>query len=226
MRRNISIAIITLIILIAIALIWVAVQPPDSPNLEASIINAQDFELPAIGFARVDDSYEWEFPRDVGPHPQFQREAWQLETSSDSCSFQLNMLFNRTSILPPNLNFDRSSDWAISSILNATLTLSNNDQTLIETDRSSRIALDLAGADDNHVWLENWSLDWQNGHFTLTDNNIEIRLTLTLDSPDSPSTSDQTYAYQQSGRASGPFTLDNDTRTLDCPITLTHRFGA
>ena len=226
MRRNLSIAIIVIIMLIAIGLIWSAVQPPDSPNFEASIINAQDFELPAIGFARVDDDYEWRFPRDLGPHPQFQREEWQLETTPDSCSLHLNMLFNRVSILPQTLRPDRTSQWSITSILNATFTLSDNDQTLTETNRTSRVALDLAGADDNHVWLENWSLDWQNGDFTFTTNESQIRLTLILNAPEAPSNSDNWYTYQQSGDATGQITLDGDSQTLDCPITLTHRFGS
>lgn len=224
MRQKFLVAIAIVVVVGVIGLIWSAVQPPGSPNLEANIINAQDFELPSIGFARVDGTYEWEFPRDLGPHPRFQQETWQFETMNDSCPFQLEVIFNRVSILPETLQRDRSSEWAITSILNATLIIAEDGENVIETSRTSRVALDLAGADENQVWVENWSLDWANGELRLSDEDAEIQLSLNLNTPETTSDTEEWYQYQQSGEMSGEISL-GEAQNIDCSIRLTHRFG-
>ncbi len=222
MGRRFSIAAVIVIGLGAIGLIWMAVQPPDSPNLEANIINAEDFEIPSIGFSRVDGSYAWEFPQDFAPHPTFQHEQWELKTVED-CEVGLEMVFARTSLLPENLSPDRSSEWAIRNIFNGTFKVIEDGESLIDATRSTREALELAGANENQVWVENWILDWENGLLVWADGEDEARLEISVGSPETPSQVEDWYVYEQYGEASGQLNIGKSTM-VDCEIVLTHRF--
>lgn len=217
MRRYIWIAILLGIIAAGGVLVVLALDEPELELFEANVISS-DLEVPSVGFTQVAGDYEWEFPRDFGPHPDFQREQWEIQ-SADGCEVEFSILFDRASFVPEIFAPDRESAWAMDSIVAGRLTI--ND---VESELSSRVAIDLAGADENRVWLEDWEFDWVEGTLVVSGESGDLNLMLTFGEPENAGVDGEWYAYSRVGEASGNITAREASSEITCPVNMTHRF--
>jgi predicted secreted hydrolase len=120
---------------------------------------------PAQGnFARADAPRPLIFPLDMGPHPDFQTEWWyytgNLSTSSGR-QFGFELTFFRRALDSPDMQAQRSSDWATSQVYLAHFTLTDAAAGQFHAfERYERGAAGLAGAQaaPYHVWLQDWSI--------------------------------------------------------------------
>lgn len=114
------------------------------------------------GFDRANEPRTFIFPRDHGPHPEFQTEWWyytgNLETdNARHFGFQFTLFRNAIS---PN-TIKRSSTWATNQIYMGHFALTDvADKKFYAFERFSRGAAQLAGARSHpfQVWLEDWSV--------------------------------------------------------------------
>ena len=106
-----------------------------------------------------------QFPRDLGPHEDYQTEWWyytgNLE-AADGRPFGYQFTIFRRSLIPPaELTVpDNASDWRDSQVYLAHFTISDiANEKFYAAERFSRGAAGLAGAQSEpyQVWLENWS---------------------------------------------------------------------
>ncbi|NDJ86700.1 MAG: hypothetical protein GYB66_12505 [Chloroflexi bacterium] len=224
MQRWIWVVGFAALVIVGSGLVWSALQSPAAQTYEASLVNSIDFELPEIGFSRVDGRRQWSFPQDYGPHADYQREQWQLTLQSD-CPVRLDIIFDRITVIPEELAPQRPSEWALQRVITADLRLEDQEGDVVaDTSLASRAAIGLAGADETHVWVENWSFDWEAGTLSVATNDITLALTLELEEPDGAGIEGGWYQYARQGTADG--TLQNRTRdSIDCRVTLRHRFG-
>ena len=133
-----------------------------------------------------------EFPRDLGPHEEYQTEWWyytgNLETAAgEQFGFQLTF-FRRA--LPTEVDGQGSpvnapeSDWRTNQVYFAHFTVSDLGQNeFYPAERFSRGAAGLAGAEASpyRVWLDNWRVEEQApGSVRLMANTEEVALDLTL----------------------------------------------
>jgi len=120
-------------------------------------------------FKRADGSLALVFPRDHGPHPDYQTEWWyytgNLE-SPDGRHFGYQLTFFRRSILSPEDLPPRPgasvSKWATSQVYLAHFAISDIQEKKFQSyERFARGAVDLAGAQGQpsyQVWLEDWQV--------------------------------------------------------------------
>jgi len=162
-----------------------------------SVLNGQQNRLPSsslvaeieipVGFQRAEKPLEWEFPKDFGPHPEYQTEWWyytgNLENEQgDRFGYQLT--FFRRAVRPEGERIKRESDWATEQIIMAHFALSDikaGEHYAFE--RFSRGAAGLAGAESNpyQVWLENWQVrQFSDGQYQLKAEQDGISLNLLL----------------------------------------------
>lgn len=122
-----------------------------------------DVPIDAAGFARADLPYEWQFPRDHGPHPDFQTEWWyytgNLEDESGA-RFGFQFTVFRRAILPEAI--ETTSEWRTNQVYMAHFTVSDvAAERFYQAQRFSRGGAELAGATAEplyRVWLEDWSV--------------------------------------------------------------------
>ena len=144
------------------------------------------------GFTRATIPGDIEFPRDLGPHEEYQTEWWyytgNLETAAgEQFGFQLTF-FRRA--LPTDRDRQGSSadgpesDWRTNQVYFAHFTVSDLGQNAFyPAERFSRGAAGLAGAQASpyRVWLENWYVEEQApGSVRLRANTEDVALDLTL----------------------------------------------
>lgn len=137
---------------------------PGQPGIRASLgaveaVNADGAE----GFARVLAPRPFSFPRDHGPHPEYQTEWWyytgNLQTA-DGRRFGFQLTFFRRGLTPEPL--ERASTWGASALYMAHLAVADvQDGRFYAFDRFSRDAAGLAGAtgDPFRVFLDDWSVE-------------------------------------------------------------------
>ncbi len=128
-----------------------------------------------------------DFPRDFGPHPDYQTEWWYYTGNLDTPEgrhFGYQLTFFRRALLPPSQINLRPSDWAATQAYMAHLALSDVDGGRHSSfERLSRGAAGLAGAeaDPYHVWLEDWSVEQLSpGEYQLTAHQDGLSLDLQL----------------------------------------------
>jgi predicted secreted hydrolase len=141
--------------------------------------------LDVSGFARAFEPRPFEFPRDHGPHPEFQTEWWYytgvLDTS-DGQTFGFQLTFFRRGLTPGTV--ERASGWGTSQVYLAHFALTDAAQgRFAASERFSRGAAGLAGAqaDPYRVWLEDWSaeaLDGERVSLRAIDEGRAIDITL------------------------------------------------
>ena len=130
-------------------------------------IGADTAILPAAfntdGFARAIDPWQWDFPRDHGPHPEFQTEWWYYTgnlTTAGGRRFGYQFTIFRRALTPDQR--DSQSEWYTNQIYMAHFTVSDIAAgTFYQEERFSRGAADLAGAEVSprfRVWLDDWSV--------------------------------------------------------------------
>jgi len=124
-----------------------------------SVVASPNFQVALPG-------YRYQFPRDHASHPAFQTEWWYYTghlKSSDGRRFGYELTFFRHALLPRLAN--RQSKWAIRDLILAHLAVTDETgRRFYYTDRASRTALGVAGADATtakklpRVWLGSWAL--------------------------------------------------------------------
>jgi predicted secreted hydrolase len=222
-RRRLWIVIVIFVVLLGGAVYIYRSLNSDSTEEAQSSLIGDEYEIPSVGFSAVEEDYNWQFPEDYGVHLTFQREEWLL-TTNENCQYSLNSSFRLINIVPPIVPFDRESEWAVESVMTAQITIHDDGNLIIDKIADSRIALDLAGADSDRVWIENWELNWTNGSLTIS--GIQDQLVLNLDlGAATVANTDEWYQYRRPTEIDGDFTYGDETATISCDATLTHRFG-
>ena len=141
----------------------------------------------AEGFARATEPDAVEFPRDLGPHDDYQTEWWYYTgnlTTADGRPFGFQFTIFRRA-LREGESVVSSSDWRTNQIYLAHFTISDiGADAFYPAERFSRGAAGLAGATavPYHVWLEDWSVEEiAPGQVRLHARTDEVALDLTLD---------------------------------------------
>ena len=121
------------------------------------------WESDANAFARAAGPWEWEFPRDHGPHPAFQTEWWYYTgnlTTSEGRRFGYQFTIFRRALSPEMR--DSSSEWYTNQVYLAHFTVSDiESEAFYQDERFGRGAVGLAGAVVSprlRVWIEDWSV--------------------------------------------------------------------
>ena len=169
MNRRVLLRLVGILVLIGAALViatsWYASRSGES-------VQAQVVGLPAPsseGFARVEGPMDLTFPRDHGPHDDFQTEWWYYTgnlATADGRRFGYQLTFFRRAIMPPIEQNARSSQWAANQVYLAHFTLSDiSGSNFYAFERLERGSADLAGAVGkplHRVWLRDWSVEQVN----------------------------------------------------------------
>ena len=153
-----------LLFLVVVGAAWMA-WPRPAGQTQASVVGLAAQES-MEGFVRADGPRELVFPRDHGPHPDFQTEWWyytgNLQTQ-DGRRFGFQLTFFRRAALPPADRVARASAWAVEQIYLAHFTLTDvSGGTFRAFERLERGAAGLAGAQIEpgfRVWLHDWSVE-------------------------------------------------------------------
>lgn len=138
------------------------------------------------GFARADRPRKLEFPRDHGPHPEFQSEWWyytgNLE-SPDGRHFGYQLTFFRRSLTPHPI--PRASHWATDQLAMAHLAITDVRAGQFHAyEQFGRPSLGLAGFTPDRVWLGTWQAAGLNPvHLTAEQDGHRLDLSLESDRP-------------------------------------------
>lgn len=215
--------VLVVVIIGGAVLVVLALDDPELVTTEANVMSS-DLEVPAVGFTQVTGDYEWQFPQDFGPHPNFQHEQWEI-LSGEGCEISFTLLFDRASFVAETFAPERESAWAMNGILQATLTIESNQTTEnINVTRSSRVAAGLAGADETRVWVEDWVWNWSDGTLMAVSENARLELILTNENQPMPISETDWNAYTVTGEGSGKIVLREQSNEITCSVTVTHRF--
>jgi predicted secreted hydrolase len=147
---------------LAAGAVWVLAARPQQP-LRASLV-AEAAPADVSGFARADGVRPLVFPRDLGPHNDFQTEWWYFTgnlTADTGERFGYQLTFFRRALLPPGQEAARASDWATDQVYMAHFALADvSAGTHRAFEKMERGAVGLAGAqaDPFRVWLDDWSV--------------------------------------------------------------------
>ncbi len=144
------------------------------------------------GFTRATKPNAIQFPRDLGPHDDYQTEWWyytgNLETE-DGRPFGFQFTIFRRALTPPDATANADTDPTSSSFRTNQIYLSHftlsdiANEEFYATERFSRGAAGLAGAqsDPYRVWLEDWSVEETgSGQVHLQAQTDEVALDLML----------------------------------------------
>lgn len=208
-------AIVFLVVVIAGGYFWWQSTGEAADTSTTSLIPLLSEEN-TTGFAQATEPNNVIFPRDLGPHNDYQTEWWyytgNLETA-EGRPFGFQLTFFRRALTPEEqANMDGSSDWRTNQIYLAHFTISDiEDDAFYPAERFSRGAAELAGAqaEPYRVWLENWSAEAvgpdQVRLFAKTDQvTLDLTLTETLPpilhgdgglSPKGPEPGNASYYY-------------------------------
>ncbi len=124
----------------------------------------------AEGFARATEPNAIRFPRDFGPHDDYQTEWWYYTgnlTTADGRPFGFQLTIFRRALVPKGLEtefFPKNSvsKWRTDQVYLAHFTISDiAGGSFYPAERFSRGAAGLAGAqaDPYRVWLEDWTIE-------------------------------------------------------------------
>ncbi len=140
------------------------------------------------GFSRAVEPMKFQFPRDHGPHEDFQTEWWYytgnlVDSSSNRYGYQLT--FFRRALSPPAEGSQRTSSWAVNQVYLAHFTISQvQAERFYSQERFSRGAAGLAGAQGEpffQVWLDDWQVKQISpDSFRLQARTEQVQLDLTL----------------------------------------------
>ena len=147
----------------------------------------------AEGFARATEPNAIEFPRDLGPHDDYQTEWWYYTgnlATADGRPFGFQFTIFRRALAPPletefsGKNSVSGSGWRSNQVYLAHFTISDiGGDEFYPAERFSRGAAGLAGAQaaPYRVWLEDWSVEEVGpGQVRLRAQTNEAALDLTL----------------------------------------------
>ncbi len=131
-------------------------------------MNRREFVLAGLAFPLVKPGYQMQFPRDHGAHPDFRQEWWYvtgwLKTArGEDLGFQITFFRAR-----PDIQTANPSAFTPRQVILAHAALADPRHGRLRHDeRASRTALDLAGSREGttRVWVDDWSLDFLDGHY-------------------------------------------------------------
>jgi predicted secreted hydrolase len=116
------------------------------------------------GYRRADGPAAIEFPRDQGPHEDYQTEWWYYTGNLDTAEgrhFGYQLTFFRRALVPPAGREARASTWGADQVYMAHFALTDAGSGQYQAfERFSRGAAGLAGAQASpyQVWLDDWSV--------------------------------------------------------------------
>lgn len=123
------------------------------------------------GYARAIDPYDWQFPRDHGPHPDFQTEWWYYTgnlAADDGRRFGYQFTIFRRALTPEDAT--SASEWRTNQVYLAHFTVTDVEGAQFYHDeRYGRGSADIAGATVDpayRVWVEDWQVAAQNDDAT------------------------------------------------------------
>jgi predicted secreted hydrolase len=221
LKRKMAIVIGVMILSLGGWFIWDSLHPEEAQETESSLIG-DEFELPRLNFKAVEGEYPWQFPADYDPHLDYQHEEWHL--ASTNCPIEFTIDFRLIRIIPANLPIQRSSNWAIESLLTGQVTLHEGERELVNQTIDSRVALDLAGAEEGRVWLGDWVLNWAESTFDYQYHDTGMHVNLDF-AEALPQAETDWYSYERPVQVEGDIMLGTETRPINCSGILTHRFG-
>ncbi|MEM7335417.1 MAG: lipocalin-like domain-containing protein [Chloroflexota bacterium] len=164
---------------------WRFFLPDDTVTAEGSLISMLS-EVADENYARATEPNNIQFPRDLGPHEDYQVEWWYytgILESDNGHIFGYQLTFFRSSLTPPDeAEFDNR--WRTNQAYQVHFTITDvaNDQ-FYPHERVSRGTVGLAGAqaDPYRVWLENWFAEEQpDGTVRLYAESDAVMLDITL----------------------------------------------
>ena len=165
-------------------LFWPSQTEPPAAGIDPAAFAAA-LDRTADGFADGQGDWSFDFPRDLGPHPDHRTEVWDLSgllIDDGGRRYGLRLTFVRIGLVPPSR--PRASTLAANAVMLARFVLvPETDEGVVTAQRLSRAAGGLAGAvgDPVRVWLEDWSLVWgEGGALRLAAGVDGVRLTLRL----------------------------------------------
>ncbi len=180
-----------LLVIVAVLGVWLGLRPRPVQTAQGGLVG-----LPAdpAGFAQAQPGRAFTFPRDHGPHPEFQTEWWyytgNLKTE-DGREFGYQLTFFRRGLAAPAEIPERTSAWADGQVYMAHLALSNvGGGGFSAFERFSRGGAGLAGAQGEPgfaVWLEDWRVEQVGeGRYSMNARAGEVSLALTLEDSKGP----------------------------------------
>jgi predicted secreted hydrolase len=153
-------------------------------QLPGAALESLPAAAPAEGFARATEPNAIAFPRDLGPHDEFQTEWWYYTgnlTTVDGRPFGFQFTIFRRALIPEEKSTDDTdftdleeesvasvksvvsdSSWRSNQVYLAHFALSDvGGEAFYEAERFSRGAAGLAGAsaEPYRVWLEDWTIE-------------------------------------------------------------------
>jgi predicted secreted hydrolase len=196
MPNNISIrpvAFIFVLLALAVGGLFLWRQPAPQATAQASLLPLLS-ESDTAGFARATEPNAIEFPRDLGPHPEYQTEWWyytgNLEGENGRLFGYQFTIFRRALTAEigdwrlETENQSPQSDWRTNQVYLAHFTLADvANSAFYPHERFSRGAAGLAGAqaEPYRVWLEDWSIEEiAPGEVVLKANGDDVAINLTL----------------------------------------------
>ena len=154
--------IVLTIALILVVSVWPRPGITNSGQASVAWLSAQEAKV-TDGFARVTAPGPLEFPRDLGPHNDYQTEWWyytgNLATNSGR-DFGYQLTFFRRALTPETEPVREASAWRSNQVYFSHFTISDiENQKFYPHERFSRQSAGLSGAQaaPYRVWLENWS---------------------------------------------------------------------
>lgn len=146
------------------------------------------------GFAQAFEAWDWQFPRDHGPHPEYLSEWWYYTgnlANEDGDLFGFQFTIFRRSISPESYQTD--SEWRTDQIYMAHFTVSDvANEDFYHEERFSRGGAGLAGAEIDptlRVWLEDWEIFGLDDEVTLQSINAktdDVELNIQLEQVKAP----------------------------------------
>src|SRR5690606_14376615 len=141
-------------------------------EVNASAVLA-DASVEISGFARAVGVWDWQFPQDFGPHPDFQTEWWYYTGNLATATgrrFGFQFTVFRRAIAPEQ--YASQSEWRTNQIYMAHFTVSDvAGERFYHDERFSRDSAGLAEAEIDpvyRVWLEDWQVTALNDEATRT----------------------------------------------------------
>jgi predicted secreted hydrolase len=189
MSRRVIIPVLLLAMVAAAAYAWWRTAGANGNQPQASLIPLLA-DKNAAGFARATESDAIAFPRDLGPHDDYQTEWWYYTgnvATEDGRPFGFMLTFFRRALTPPQQAgpvVASASGWRTNQVYLAHFTISDIEgEVHYESERFSRGAAGLAGAQAQpyRVWLEDWYAEEQpDGQVRLFAQTDDVSLDLLL----------------------------------------------
>lgn len=137
---------------------------------------------------KADPGWDYQFPRDHGPHPEFKTEWWYFTGNlegADGRRFGYQLTFFRQGIIPLNERVAGRSRFVVDDLKFAHFTVTDTDgQRFRFAQKVSRGAFGEAGSGNGKriAWIDEWSLESETGGaFRLRASTLEASIELRLE---------------------------------------------